>query len=304
VSRLPPEEPPQLQKREQPGGIRAVVLAVLVHAAFFGLIVFGVNWQSRPTDPVSVELVRDLPRAEKAAPAEPAKAEPAKPPEPKPEPPKPEPPKPEPPKPEPPKPEPPKPEPVKPEPPRPDPAIALKAEREKKEREKKERLESEKREKETREREKAEEAKKKRDQEEVARKKREQEEIAKKKREDDKRRAEDEAKRAAQVAAQQAAAAAQQSEIDKYRNAIINKVRGRANVPDSVTGRPTAVFLVRLLPGGEVLDVQLVKASGNPAYDAAIERAIRSASPFNVPPANSELFARFRELNLQIQHER
>jgi colicin import membrane protein len=289
----PPEEPPQLVRREQPGRIRAVLLALIVHAAFFALIVFGVSWQVRPTPPVSAELWSQLP---------PAKAEKQPPPEPKPEPPRPEPPKPEPPKPEPPKPEPakpepPKPEPVKPEPPKPDPEIALKAEREKKEREKKERLEAEKRERDKRER-------LEKQKQDEAKKKREQEEAAKKKREDDKRRAEEEIARKEAERLREAAAAARKTEFDSWVGKIRDKVRGRANVPDTVTGQPEITVRIRILPGGEVLDIQVTKRSGNPAYDAAIERAIRSASPLPVPPANSELFPQFRDLNLQIRHER
>jgi colicin import membrane protein len=53
-----------------------------------------------------------------------------------------------------------------------------------------------------------------------------------------------------------------------------------------------------------VLDITITKRSGNPAYDTAIERGIRSASPLPVPPADSELFPRFRELNLNFRHER
>jgi colicin import membrane protein len=59
-----------------------------------------------------------------------------------------------------------------------------------------------------------------------------------------------------------------------------------------------------VLPGGEVLDITITKRSGNPTYDSAIERGIRSASPLPVPPANSELFPQFRELSLNIRHER
>ena len=309
MTRRVPEEPQHLQRPRQPGRIRSIVLAVLVHAAFFALIVFGVSWQSRPTAPVQAELWQELPKARKAVPAQKAEPPTPEPPKPEPEPPKPEPPKPEPPKPEPepPKP-PPEPEPVKPEPPKPDPEIELKKEREKKEREraeqeKRERLEKA-RQEEKRKREQEEAAKKKREQDEAAKRKREQEELARKKREDDRRRAEEEAaKRAAQLAAE-AAAAARRTEFDGWVQKIRAKVQGRANVPDSVTGNPEAVFRIRILPGGEVLDIQLVKRSANPAYDAAIERAIRSASPLPVPPANSELFHQFRELNLQITHER
>ncbi len=59
----------------------------------------------------------------------------------------------------------------------------------------------------------------------------------------------------------------------------------------------------RILPGGDVLDIAIVRSSGNPVYDMAIERAIRSAQPLPVP-SNPELFRQFRNLNLNIKHER
>ncbi len=261
-------EPRHIPEQERsPGRIRAVFLAVLVHAAFFALIVFGVTWQSSPPAPVEAELWQKLPSA--------AKPEP-----------KPEPPKPEPPKPEPPKPEPPKPPEQKPEPPKPDPQIVKKLEREKREKEKREKLEQDRREK------------------EAAKKKREQEEAAKKKREEEKRRAEEERARQEQEKARQAAATARQSEIDSWRAKIQARIRARANVPDTVTGNPEVQVRIRILPGGEVLDISVTKRSGNPTYDAAIERAIRSASPLPVPPPDSELFPLFRDLNLNIRHER
>ena len=255
----------------QPGGIRAVFLAVVVHAAFFALIVFGVSWQSRPPQPVQVELWDKLPIAPPKfeAPAirpapepEPVKEVPLKPP-----------------------PEIRKaPEVAKPAPVKPDAEIAEKAERLKRER-----------------LEKAKAAEAKKREEAEAKKKAETE---KKKREDDKRRAAEEAaKRDAQKAAEQAAAA-QKAEMDKFINAIRAKIRGRANVPDTVRGNPEVHVLIKVLPGGDVLDIQITKRSGNPAYDSAIERGIRSAAPLPVPPANSELFPRFRELNLIIRHER
>ena len=273
MSRRPASPPPALEKPVQPGKLRAIVLAVVVHALFFGLIVFGVTWQSKPTPPVQAELWDKLPPVKKAA--EPAKPPPDPKPEPKPEPPKPTPPE------------------AKPEPPKPDPAIAEKAEREKREREKRERLEKK----------KAEEEKKKREEEDL-RKKREREEIAKKKREEEEKRKQEEAAR--KEAERQAAEVRdlQQKKFDGFVNAIRAKIRGRANVPDTVRGNPEVTVRIRVLPGGEVLDITVVKRSSNPAYDTAIERAIRSASPLPVPPASDPLFPQFRELNLEIRHER
>jgi len=274
-----------------------------------------VTWQSRPTEPVQAELWDKLPPAKNSTPAAKSapKQEPPKPEPPKPEPPKPEPPKPEPPRPEPPKPEPPKPQPppkaeVKPEPPRPDPAaIAEKLEREKRAQEKRERLEREKQELAKKEQEKAKkerEDKAKREKEEAAKKKLEQEEAAKKKREQEELARQQEEKRRAEEQARAEAVQARQSEIDRYIEGIKNRIRSRANIPDSVTGHPEAQFRIRLLPGGDLLDVELTRSSGNRAYDAAIERAIRSAQKFDIPPPTSELFARFRELTLNLRHER
>ena len=249
----------------QPGRISAVFLAVLVHAAFFSLIVLGVTWQSRPVAPVQAELWDKLPPL-------PAKTSDPRPPAPEPEPR-----------------EPPKPREEKVEPPKPDPAIAKQLEREKRDKEKREKLERERLEK-------------KKDDE--TKKKREQEEAAKKKRDEEKRRQEEERTRREAEAARAAAAAARRSEVDRYIDAIKAKIRGRANVPDTVTGNPEVHVRIRILPGGEVLDIAVTKRSGNPTYDTAIERAIRSAQPLPVPPVNSELFPQFRDLNLNIRHER
>ena len=92
--------------------------------------------------------------------------------------------------------------------------------------------------------------------------------------------------------------------MERYINQIKAKIRGKANVPDTVTGNPEVVVRLRILPGGDVLDATVTKSSGNRAYDDAIERAIRSAQPLPVPAADSELFPRFRDLNLVIKHER
>jgi colicin import membrane protein len=142
VKRTPHEAPPT-EKRPNPGRIRAIILAVAVHALFIAVIVFGVTWQNAPTAPVQAELWDKLPPAKptvaQATPKPPPEPPPPEPPKPEPEPPKPPP---EPPKPEP-KPQPSKPEP-KVEPPKPDPEIALKAERQKRERAEREKADREK----------------------------------------------------------------------------------------------------------------------------------------------------------------
>jgi colicin import membrane protein len=87
-------------------------------------------------------------------------------------------------------------------------------------------------------------------------------------------------------------------ELDAYKNAIRAKVRGKLLPPLGITGNPEATFEVDQLPGGDVLDIRLVRSSGNGALDAAIERAIRSASPLPLP-ANPKLFERTLELTFR-----
>jgi colicin import membrane protein len=275
----------RLRKRPQPGRVRAIILAVAVHAAFIALIVFGVRWQSMPTPPVVAELWDKLPAQQKAAP-----------PPPEPTPPTPEPVKPPP--------KPPEPEPeVKPPPKPPDAEIAEKAEREKRAREEAQRIEEEREEKARQKaaREKA--AKEKKQQEEAARKKLEQDRLAKEKREEEQRRKEEQKRLAEAEQARAAAATARQQEMQQWIDKIRAKILSRANVPDTVATGTELTVHIRILPGGDVLDITVTNST-SPTYSAAIERAIRSAQPLPVPDPNSELFPQFRDLNLNFRHER
>lgn len=51
-------------------------------------------------------------------------------------------------------------------------------------------------------------------------------------------------------------------------------------VPEGTSTQIHAIFQVDLLPTGEILAIKLLKASGLPGYDAAVERAIRRTDPF------------------------
>jgi len=99
-------------------------------------------------------------------------------------------------------------------------------------------------------------------------------------------------------AARQAAArrAAQQKEIDRYRAAIRQAVTNRWNIPAGVTSDLTTEVKVRLIPSGEVIDVQILKPSGDVAFDRSVEAAVYRASPLPVPPPESGLFEEFREV--------
>lgn len=278
----------------------AGLLALGVHAVFVLLLVFGVSWQTQHPAPVMVDLWDALPAP--PAPEAPPKPEPL-PPQPEP-PPLPEPVPPPAPKPTPPVPKPPQPAP-KPEvkaPPAPAPKapdIAL----EKKKAEA-ERLQKLKQMQEAEEKALAEAARleaeqmKKAQAEQLAQQKKrellrqmEEEALMQRMMEEDlasESRQIERAQAQAQAQAQAAAAAAKrQSEVARivgqYRDMISAKVRGNTRLPAELTGNPQVRCLVRLLPTGEVQEVQVVESSGDKAYDEAVLRAIQKSSPLPLP---------------------
>lgn len=262
-----------LIERTEPGKIPAALLAIIVHSGFFVLLVFGVSWQVKMPDAAMAELWDKLPPMrnviEVPVPLTPA-------PEPEPEVVKPEPPRIE-----------PKVE-AKVEPPQPSPAdINLRAKREK--------LEKAEREKQLRE-------------EKSLKEKQKQAEVEKKRKDDEAKQkaaqkiADDRAR--ADLATKEAAAAtARNASLKDYGDKIARLIRDRANIPDSVTGRPEVQVRLRLLVNGVIFEASVVKPSGDRVYDEAVERAINGIRQWP-QPENAELFGGKRELILNIRHER
>jgi colicin import membrane protein len=89
--------------------------------------------------------------------------------------------------------------------------------------------------------------------------------------------------------ASEARASATQALIDDYIARISAKIRQRVILPADLQGNPEAVFQVDLLLSGDVIAAKLLKSSGSPAYDAAVQRAILAAQPLPVPE-DPELF--------------
>jgi colicin import membrane protein len=104
----------------------------------------------------------------------------------------------------------------------------------------------------------------------------------------------------AQRKAQQEAAAASGKVVDEYVAKISAKIRRYIVLPPGVSKDIRAEFSVTLLPSGEVLNANLAKSSGNEVYDSAVERAILKAQPLPLPPAEQNMFNRFRELRLKF----
>lgn len=85
-----------------------------------------------------------------------------------------------------------------------------------------------------------------------------------------------------------------------YSDKVRAAVKSRLNFPRpaDVQGNPEAIVEVEQMPTGEVLSVKIVKPSGLPLYDAALDRAIKSASPLPKPdkgePVPRQLTLKFR----------
>lgn len=97
--------------------------------------------------------------------------------------------------------------------------------------------------------------------------------------------AETAAQELSQLKAAQAAAVRSKAVAD-YLGKIRGKIRGNIVLPPEIKGNPEAVFEVTQLPSGEVISVKVKKSSGNPALDAAVERAILKSSPLPRPEQN------------------
>lgn len=243
------------------------VAALVMHSLFFAMLVFSINWKKPEPAAMVAELWSSLPpvAAPKADPPPPPprpKAEPKPPPPPKVEP-----------------------KPVPKAEPKPQPKADIEL-REKKEKERKAK-------------EQAALEKKKREEQALAEKKKREEQQKAKEAAEAKRLAQEQADAQKKLAQQQAAAQAQ--EMDKYKQAIIARIRRFIIEPPNLQGNPQVELDVTVLPGGEVLGVRTRTPSGQVAYDNAVERAILRAQPLPLPPPDSPIFRQFRELNLKFR---
>ncbi|WP_457673061.1 cell envelope integrity protein TolA [Thiolapillus sp.] len=100
-------------------------------------------------------------------------------------------------------------------------------------------------------------------------------------------------------ARRQAAArrAARQKAVDEWSTKIRQAITNRWVFPPGAKNLQTEVR-IRLLPDGDVLDVKIIRSSGDVAFDGSVERAISKAKPLPVPPPETGLFDEFREMRL------
>ncbi|MHB0989657.1 MAG: cell envelope integrity protein TolA [Burkholderiales bacterium] len=285
----------------------AAMLAILVHVLFFALLVFSLDWKTHAPEPVMVELWQPPPPVPVVSPQPPAAVKPVPP------------------------------EPVKAEPVVPNPDIALEQKRKLAAQQQRdaELLAQQQALQKQQEEKKAEDKKKKREQkklaqqqlqkqqaaelaqEKLAEQKAAEQKLAQEKQMQEKKQAalrklvaqqtraefQNESAHALNSRRQAALASKQSAEQAQMKAAYIEKIKAKVRsmiiLPDGLQGNPTAGIDVTVLPTGEVVNVKLVRSSGQPAYDDAVERAILKASPLPLPP-DAALAQQFRDLNLKF----
>ena len=232
--------------------MKAGALALLVHAAFLLLLVFGVSWQTEQPAPVMVDLWQTLPEAPSPKPLPAIKPKPVPPPKPV----------------------------VKelPSPKAPD--IAL----EKKKRDAEQIAKNKQAELD----EQKTHAKNERDaveklKQREAQKLNEEQALQRRMMEEDLARESRQLKQLAARGAAQRRSSEVSGVVAQYQNEIKAKIRSNTRLPENLKGNPQVKFEVRLLPTGEVIGVKQTQSSGVPAWDDAVERAINKSSPLPLP---------------------
>lgn len=108
-----------------------------------------------------------------------------------------------------------------------------------------------------------------------------------------------------QEAANIAAASAERAQklVAKHMQLIRARILGRWHPPLSVQKGILAEVRVSTMPGGEVTRVQLMRSSGNAAFDRSVEQAIWSASPLPVPEDMTVFAQDFRQFRIGFRPE-
>jgi len=91
---------------------------------------------------------------------------------------------------------------------------------------------------------------------------------------------------------------ADQSVIDKYRLPIKQKIEQNWSRPPSARRGMRATLDIRLIPGGEVVSVNLIKSSGNAAFDQSAVTAVQRAKTLPTPSDPRVFDRHFRNITL------
>lgn len=93
-----------------------------------------------------------------------------------------------------------------------------------------------------------------------------------------------------------------QGEVNKYKALILQSISEHWVVPTQANRKLTCELMIRVAPGGTVLDVQVTKSSGDVSLDRSAKAAVLKSSPLPVPKEGSA-FEPFRQFALKVKPE-
>ncbi len=93
-----------------------------------------------------------------------------------------------------------------------------------------------------------------------------------------------------------------QGVVDKYKALILQAISEHWIVPTQANKKLYCELMIRVAPGGVVLDVQIIKSSGDPSLDSSARAAVLKSSPLPVP-ADGAAFEAFRRFVLKVKPE-
>jgi colicin import membrane protein len=91
-----------------------------------------------------------------------------------------------------------------------------------------------------------------------------------------------------------------QGEVNKYKALIIQAISENWIVPPQANKKLFCELMIRIAPGGMVIDVQVTKSSGDPSLDSSARAAVLKSSPLPVPK-DANAFESFRQFVLKVK---
>lgn len=99
---------------------------------------------------------------------------------------------------------------------------------------------------------------------------------------------------------QRVVGAKMRGEVNKYKALILQAIARQWLVPMGVDKTLSSELLIRVAPGGAVMDVQIIRSSGDVSLDRSARDAVFKASPLPVP-SDEDSFEQFRQFVLKVK---
>ena len=94
------------------------------------------------------------------------------------------------------------------------------------------------------------------------------------------------------------------TDAEKYQGLIRESLSRAWYPPSSATEEMTARLQISLLPTGELVNVTLVRGSGNTAFDNSALSAVRSLNRYPVPKDRDTFDRYFRQFTIEFNPRR